>query len=535
MTGKSDKVKRCAIYTRKSTEHGLELEFNSLDAQRQACEAYIKSQASEGWRVLSARYDDPAYSGGNLARPALQHLLKDLQAGAIDIVVVYKIDRLTRSLTDFAKLVEIFEAKEVSFVAITQQFNTTTSMGRLTLNVLLSFAQFERELASERVRDKLAASRQKGKWTGGSVPLGYDSKGKRLVVNQAEAGTVRLIFDRYLASGSFRKLIADLDTKGVITKKRLVAGKVVGGIPFTYGPLAYLLKNRTYLGETGHNGAAFPGEHEPIIDRDTFEQVQQLIRSHSVRRSGRRHASGALFKGLLFDNRGNRMSPSFAVKDSVRYPFYVNSALLKGRKADAGSVLRVSAPALEAAVLQALRQKFEVLGESNGLTPADFVDHNVTRVVLDPKHVVITLKSAGENSSEPIEVPWSPRKTHDVAQVDEAISHRAPNPRLVQAIVRAHFWLKLLTNGTHDSIEALARSVGLHPKHIRNSLRLAFLSPAMIRSILWGGQRAALMLGDLDDAIALSWEKQQRQLGPIPKSGTARPPCAAKRLPAANA
>ena len=366
---------------------------------------------------------------------------KTLTAGAIDIVVVYKIDRLTRSLTDFAKLVEIFEAKNVSFVAITQQFNTTTSMGRLTLNVLLSFAQFERELASERVRDKLAASRKKGKWTGGSVPLGYDSKDKRLVVNPTEANTVRMIFDRYLTLGSFRKLIADLDAKGVVTKKRLVARKVVGGIRFTYGPLAYLLKNRTYLGETGHNGRSFPGEHEAIIDRETFDKVQQLIRSHSVTRTGRQYASGALLKGLLFDDRGNRMSPSFSVKGGVRYPFYVSSALLKGRKAEAGSVLRASAADLEATVLQALRQKFEVLGESNGLTPADLVDHKLARVVLDPKHVVITLKSAGENGSQPIEVPWSPRKTRDLAQIDEAAAshgHRPSNPRLAQAVVRAH-------------------------------------------------------------------------------------------------
>jgi DNA invertase Pin-like site-specific DNA recombinase len=516
MASKSDK--RCAIYTRKSTEHGLELEFNSLDAQREACEAYIKSQASEGWRVLPARYDDPAYSGGTLDRPALQRLLKDLQAGAIDIVVVYKIDRLTRSLTDFAKLVEIFEAKNISFVAITQQFNTTTSMGRLTLNVLLSFAQFERELASERVRDKLTASRQKGKWTGGAVPLGYDSKDKRLIVNPAEANTVRMIFDRYLGLGSFHKLITDLDAQKIVTKQRPVAGKVVGGIPFTYGPLAFLLKNRTYLGETGHNGRSFPGEHEPIIDRDTFDKVQQLIRSHSVRRSGRRHASGALLKGLLFDNRGNRMGPSFAVKDGVRYPFYVNSALLKGRKAEAGSVVRASAADIEATVLQTLREKFAVLGGNNGLTPADLVARNIARVVLDLKHIVITLKSAGDNCSEPIEVPWSPRKTRELAQIDEAGSHghRPPNPRLVQAIVRAHVWLKLLTDGTYDSIEALAGAVRLHPKHIRNSIWLAFLSPTATKAILDGQQRATLTLGDLNEDIALSWHKQQRRLGPIP-------------------
>ncbi len=225
MAPKPEKILRCAIYTRKSTEHGLDLEFNSLDAQREACEAYIKSQASEGWRVISKHYDDPAYSGGNLQRPALQRLLKDIDAGLIDVVVVYKIDRLTRSLTDFAKLVEVFDAKTVSFVAITQQFNTTTSMGRLTLNVLLSFAQFERELASERVRDKVAASRKKGKWTGGSVPLGYDVKDKRLTVNPTEAKTVRMIFERYLVLGSFQKLIAELDSKGLSQRSARLPAK----------------------------------------------------------------------------------------------------------------------------------------------------------------------------------------------------------------------------------------------------------------------------------------------------------------------
>jgi site-specific DNA recombinase len=214
------KPARCAIYTRKSTEHGLELEFNSLDAQRDACEAYIKSQASQGWQALPQHYDDPAYSGGNLDRPALQQLLKDIDAGRIDVIVVYKIDRLTRSLADFAKLVEAFDAKSISFVAVTQQFNTTTSMGRLTLNVLLSFAQFERELSSERVRDKVAASRRKGKWTGGTVPLGYDAKDKKLVINKAEAETVRYIFKRYLELQSFGKLVEDLDKKGIVTKRR---------------------------------------------------------------------------------------------------------------------------------------------------------------------------------------------------------------------------------------------------------------------------------------------------------------------------
>jgi site-specific DNA recombinase len=273
-----EKLLRCAIYTRKSTEHGLEQEFNSLDAQRDACEAYIKSQASQGWKALAEQYDDPAYSGGNLQRPALKKLLADIETGKVDVVVVYKIDRLTRSLADFAKLVEAFDAKSISFVAVTQQFNTTTSMGRLTLNVLLSFAQFERELSSERVRDKIAASRRKGKWTGGTVPLGYESRDKKLVINKSEAETVRTIFRRYLELGSFSKLVADLDHRGIVTKRRNTKlAKYNGGIPFTYGPLAYFLKNRVYVGEVHHGGKWFGGEHEPILDRQSFERVQELL------------------------------------------------------------------------------------------------------------------------------------------------------------------------------------------------------------------------------------------------------------------
>jgi site-specific DNA recombinase len=318
---------RCAIYTRKSTEHGLDQEFNSLDAQREACEAYIKSQSSLGWRALTQHYDDPAYSGGNLERPALKKLLADIEAGRVDVVVVYKIDRLTRSLADFAKLVEAFDAKSISFVAVTQQFNTTTSMGRLTLNVLLSFAQFERELSSERVRDKVAASRRKGKWTGGTVPLGYDARDKKLVVNKAEADTVRTIFRRYLELQSFSKLVAELDRNGIVTKRRDTrVSKYNGGIPFTYGPLAYFLKNRIYLGEIGHGGKWFEGEHEAIIDRETFDRVQQLLKANASSHIGKRSDSGALLMGKLFDSNGNLMSPSYSTKKGVRYRFYVSSS-----------------------------------------------------------------------------------------------------------------------------------------------------------------------------------------------------------------
>jgi site-specific DNA recombinase len=334
---------RCAIYTRKSTEHGLEQEFNSLDAQREACEAYIKSQASQGWRVLPQHYDDPAYSGGNLDRPALKKLLADINAEKVDVVVVYKIDRLTRSLADFAKLVEAFDARSISFVAVTQQFNTTTSMGRLTLNVLLSFAQFERELSSERVRDKVAASRRKGKWTGGTVPLGYDARDKKLVINKIEAQTVRTIFRLYLELKSFSKLVAELDRRKIVTKRRETSvAKYRGGIPFTYGPLAYFLKNRIYLGEIHHGGKWFRGEHQAILARNVFDQVQQLLKSNTVDRRIKFSERGALLQGKLFDDRGNRMGPSFSSKNGVRYRFYLSTAL-RGRKHTAGSVPRIFA------------------------------------------------------------------------------------------------------------------------------------------------------------------------------------------------
>src|SRR4051794_26084329 len=378
---------RCAIYTRKSTEHGLELEFNSLDAQRDACEAYIKSQASQGWLALPRHYDDPAYSGGNLDRPALQQLLKDIDAGRVDVIVVYKIDRLTRSLADFAKLVEAFDAKSISFVAVTQQFNTTTSMGRLTLNVLLSFAQFERELSAERVRDKVAASRRKGKWTGGTVPLGYDAKDKKLVINKVEAETVRNIFRLYLELGSFSKLVAELDRRKIVTKRRNVKiAKYRGGIPFTYGPLAYFLKNRIYIGETHHGGKWFKGEHEAILDRPTFDRVQELLKTNTVKRRVKFFESGALLQGKLFDDKGNRMGPSFSSKNGVRYRFYVSTAL-RGRSHKAGSVTRISAPEIEELVEVEVRKRLDLVGGTK-------VFDKILRVMVSVGKIEVTLENS---------------------------------------------------------------------------------------------------------------------------------------------
>src|ERR1700736_6058612 len=335
--GSERRILRCAVYTRKSSEHGLEQDFNSLHAQRESAEAYIKSQAHEGWKLVRARYDDGGLSGGTMERPALQRLLADIAANLIDVVVVYKVDRLTRSLNDFAKLVETFEAHGVSFVSVTQQFNTTTSMGRLTLNVLLSFAQFEREVAGERIRDKFAASRRKGMWMGGNVPLGYDVAGRRLVVNEAEAKTVKLIFERYLELGCVRALRAELDRVGIRSKRRVAeTGRMIGGGLFSRGALYYLLRNRVYRGEAVHKGIAHPGEHEAIIDEDLWEAVQTKLSAHATKQGRARAESGALLMGLVFDDRGNRMSPSHTTRKGGRYRYYVSQAGLQGRKKEGG-------------------------------------------------------------------------------------------------------------------------------------------------------------------------------------------------------
>jgi site-specific DNA recombinase len=522
------KLLRCAIYTRKSTEHGLEQEFNSLDAQRDACEAYIKSQASQGWRALPQHYDDPAYSGGNLARPALKKLLADIEAGRINVVVVYKIDRLTRSLADFAKLVEAFDAKSISFVAVTQQFNTTTSMGRLTLNVLLSFAQFERELSSERVRDKIAASRRKGKWTGGTVPLGYDAKDKKLVINKAEAETVRIIFRRYLELQSFSKLVADLDHKRIVTKRRNTkAAKFNGAIPFTYGPLAYFLKNRVYLGEVHHGGKWFEGEHKAILDRAIFDRVQELLASKSKGRKKKRSESGALLLGKLYDDRGNLMSPSFSSKNGVRYRFYVSSALLRGRKAAAGSVARVPAQTVEQLILHALRARYPDLE----LDDAELLDRHLSRAVLDEHEIKLSLRlpesarstRRGKTLPRDSEIRISWVRSGNSSGSSGTCSSDRPDHKLIQAVVRARCWADALVNADFASIEELAASIKLHPKVVRNDIRLAFLAPDITNSILTTG--CAFGLPELRKISVLRWQMQLDELNQCtPPRGSRQPP-----------
>lgn len=341
---------RCAIYTRKSTEEGLEQDFNSLDAQREACEAFVKSQKGLGWKVLRKRYDDGGISGGTMDRPALQELLADIEQGKVDLVVVYKVDRLTRSLMDFSKIIDTFDAKAVSFVSVTQQFNTASSMGRLTLNVLLSFAQFEREVTAERIRDKIAASKKKGMWMGGLPPLGYDAVDKKLVVNEEEAKTVQFLFDRYLELGSIRRLKADADREGIVTKRRQYEGRSAGAKSFTRGHLAQFLKNPVYVGEVMHRGEIYSGQHEGIISRNVWDAVQAKLNGNARKRW---HATNTdhlcLLTGLIFDETGDRLTPTYSNKKGRRYQYYISSRLVGDLSAKDG--WRLPAEEIERAVL----------------------------------------------------------------------------------------------------------------------------------------------------------------------------------------
>jgi site-specific DNA recombinase len=320
---------RCAIYTRKSSEEGLEQNFNSLDAQREACEAFIVSQKREGWLAIPELYDDGGFSGATIQRPAFQRLLSDVAAGQVDVVVVYKVDRLTRSLSDFAKIVETFDKHSVSFVSVTQQFNTTSSMGRLTLNILLSFAQFEREVTGERIRDKIAASKKKGLWMGGQPPLGYDVKDRKLIINEAEAKTVQSIFKRYVELKSVRLLKAELDDLGVVSKIRKASdGSRYGGKLLARGALYLMLQNRIYRGEIVHKSKSFPGEHGALIERALWDKVQAILVENRVDRdNGGTGHEPSLLAGIVFDKLGNRMSPTHANKRGVRYRYYVSRPL----------------------------------------------------------------------------------------------------------------------------------------------------------------------------------------------------------------
>lgn len=341
-------IQRCAIYTRKSSEEGLEQSFNSLDAQREACEAYIKSQEHEGWILMETHYDDGGYSGGTTNRPALQQLLSAIKQGEIDIIVVYKVDRLSRSLADFSNMVELFTQYDVSFVSITQQFNTSTSMGRLTLNVLLSFAQFEREVTGERIRDKIAASKKKGMWMGGIIPLGYDVHDRALIPNDKESSLVNYIFEKYLELGSVRKLKHLLDRKGFVSKWR-TNGR--GARPFSRGALYTILKNPIYSGNIHHKGEIHPGQHQAIIENSLWTKVQDKLKNNKLNITNRTDTkSPSLLAGLLFDLDKNPMSPTHTTKGNKRYRYYANQASLQFKQLPSNAIQRVSAQTIESIV-----------------------------------------------------------------------------------------------------------------------------------------------------------------------------------------
>jgi DNA invertase Pin-like site-specific DNA recombinase len=563
---------RCAIYTRKSTEEGLEQDFNSLDAQREACEAFILSQKHEGWVALPAQYDDGGYSGGTLQRPALQRLLADIAVGRVDIMVVYKVDRLTRALSDFAKIVEVFERHSVSFVSVTQAFNTTTSMGRLTLNVLLSFAQFEREVTGERIRDKIAASKKKGMWMGGYPPLGYDVKARKLVVNEVEAETVRYIFRRYQEVRSVRLLKEHLDAAGTVSKRRTAPdGRPHGGKPITRGALYLMLQNRIYRGEIVHKDQAYPGEHDPIVDTDLWQGVQATLATNRVDRGagkGNRHLS--LFAGIIYDAQGESMTPSHAAKKGVRYRYYVSKSLVTGNSNATKSGQRIPAANIEALVTGRIRAWLadpvavlnavqccgpdavaqKTLLDKAARLAARWHDLSaedlhallltfITRVQVHSDRIDVTLDQMGlalclgaePNKRRPA-YPADDRGQHLMLLtvrarlkrtgiemrmvVDDGSEPATVDGTLVRLLVRAHAIRARLLQDPSLTLREISAEEGVVSSYVSRLIRLAFLAPDIVTAILNGRHPAQLTANRLmeDTRLPLEWKAQRELLCP---------------------
>jgi site-specific DNA recombinase len=517
------KAIRCAIYTRKSSDEGLDQSFNSLDAQREAGEAYVKSQANEGWKVIPALYDDGGYSGGTMERPALQRLLLDVDARLIDVVVVYKIDRLTRSLADFARIIERFDAANVSFVSVTQAFNTTSSMGRLTLNVLLSFAQFEREVTGERIRDKIAASKAKGMWMGGNPPLGYDlpvSGSRTLQVNQDEAETVRHMFARYLQLGSVHALQRELTGMGILSKQRVTAaGRTIGGLPFSRGALFHLLRNPIYCGSISHKGVVHRGEHEAIIDRELFDAVRHQLDCQARRHkcSAAHRATKAPLTGRLFDGLGELMTPTFSRGGSGRlYRYYVSAYLQQGGRAKRDGVIqRVSAIAIERLVGELVRRWLP-----NAASPLEIPKSIRLRedgLSLDMPGELAAEVSAGLSNGETIvhssqsacrvEVPVAFPLRGGKRLIVACRRTSRPDRALIAALRRAHAMVD-----RHRGLPVVTAAPV--SRYERELLRLAFLDPDLQRDILAGHQPPTLTLERLRNIdIPLCWIQQREVLG----------------------
>ncbi len=538
-------VKRCATYTRKSSEEGLEQEFNSLHAQRESCEAYIKSQAGEGWRVHPAAYDDGGISGGTMDRPALMALLADIEAGLIDTIVVYKVDRLTRSLADFAKIIEVFDRKGVSFVAVTQQFNTTSSMGRLTLNILLSFAQFEREVTGERIRDKFAASKRKGIWMGGLPPLGYDARDRKLIVNEAEAEQVRTIFQRYVELGTVAALKQDLDARRIHSKpRRTAAGQSAGDVPISQGNLRNILRNRVYIGEITHKGASYPGLHDAIVSPELWQAVQARLDSN---RNGTRRklveAPVNRLSGKLVDEAGERLVASHALKKGRKYRYYISAFLIRKAKDEARRGWRIPAPSLETLVLgsletflrdtsmltQAWRNADQPLAELAPFIAA--VQHRSRDQTAGDRYGLIdliTLTATGLTLHVNLAslVPSVPVLVHELPVtiarrgIEMRLVHErhgkvsaAVDPTLVKTVARGHRWFQqMLADGI--GVDDVAKIEGVSARYILRLVRLAFLSPAIVKTIVEGYQPQRLDADTLANRITipLIWADQTSAL-----------------------
>lgn len=512
---------RCAIYTRVSSDSGLEQEFNSLDNQREASEAYVKSQANEGWKLILDRYDDGGFSGGSMERPALQKLLEDVKKGRIDVIVVYKVDRLTRSLTDFAKLVELFDARRVSFVSVTQAFNTTTSMGRLTLNVLLSFAQFEREVTGERIRDKIAASKKKGIWMGGFVPLGYRVENRALHVVEEHAALVRQIFRRYLEFGAVVPLKAALDGENVRLPERISgSGKHTGGGLVSRGHLHNILTNPIYAGRLPHKGRVYDGQHEAIIDAETWVRIQALLADHTHRRNKNVRSTRALLAGKLYDDGGCRMSPSEASRGARRWRYYVSQAVLQGRRSEAGSISRLAAAEIEDQVLKAVRS---AVGPNADRLSSNSIRDGLERVTIGRAGLTIDMNDqlALEDNSRSIHLPWTPRspqRRREIVQGDGAFQ-TALRPMRIEARSRfaigfrnARLWLDELVADPAISIASIAAREKRTERSIRQTLSLAFLDPALVETALQGQLPRGFGLKRLLD-LPVAWPEQWRRLG----------------------
>jgi site-specific DNA recombinase len=568
--GRNQKRLRCAIYSRKSSEEGLEQYFNSLDAQREACAAFIASQKHEGWAALSEMYDDGGFSGGTMERPAFKRLLADVSAGNIDVVVVYKVDRLTRSLSDFAKIVDIFDKRNVSFVSVTQQFNTTSSMGRLTLNILLSFAQFEREVTGERIRDKIAASKKKGMWMGGLPSLGYDVKDRKLVINEAEAKTVQYIFRRYTELKSVRQLKTDLDVSGIVSKTRKASdGTRYGEKPLARGALYLMLQNRIYRGEIVHKGKCYAGEHEAIIDEALWTEVQSILAGNREDRTlGTAERQVSLLTGILFDAHGERMTPTHAINHSNRYRYYVSQSLLAGRVKDLGQ--RIPASSLEVLMLRrvhtwladsaamldivqgyisdATDQKriMDALSRSvatwHELKADDFrnlVLSIVARIQVHADRIDIVLNqgrlthwlagtdSHGERPPETqsdieshcvtLSIPVRLKRTGQEMKliVEDGSMPTNPDPSLVRILVRAHVIRDRLLQDKSLTLDEIAKSENIVPSYATRLFRLTLLAPDIISAILGGTQPPELTARRLmdDTRLPLDWTEQRRRLG----------------------